>query len=47
MNAYLKKLQDWLRAEQQITKADIEVVEVKGTCPSIATTSDGKIESVK
>lgn len=46
VNAFLKTLQDWLRAEQEFTKADIELVEVKGTCPIIAM-RDGKVESVK
>jgi hypothetical protein len=47
VNGYLKKLQDWLRAEQQNTNADIEVVEVKGTCPLIDLTPDGKVDSVR
>jgi hypothetical protein len=47
VNAYLKKLQDWLRAEQQSSNADIEVVEVKGTCPVIDLAPDGKVESVR
>ena len=35
VNAFLKKLQDWLRAEAVTTNADIELVEVKGTLPDI------------
>jgi len=35
VNAFLKRLQDWLRAEASATNADIELVEVKGTLPDI------------
>lgn len=35
VNSALKRLQDWLRAEAKLVKADIELVEVKGTCPVI------------
>ena len=35
VNAFLRRLQDWLRAEAELTHADIELVEVKGTCPDI------------
>lgn len=47
VNAFLKKLQDWLRAEAAIIRADIECVEVKGGCPVIDMTPGGKVEAVK
>ena len=47
VNAFLKELQNWLRAEAAIINADIEAVEVKGACPVIATTSAGKVEAVR
>jgi hypothetical protein len=46
VNAYLKELQTWLRAEAAITKAHIEDVEVKGTCPVIDATAGGKVNAV-
>ena len=47
VNAFLKRLQDWLRAEQAITNADIEIVEVKGRCPVISMTPGGRVEAVR
>lgn len=46
VNAYLKRLQDWLRAEAAATNADIELVEVKGTLPDI-TYAGQQIAAVK
>lgn len=46
VNAYLKGLEQWLRAEAAITNADIEAVEVKGTCPVVTTTPGGKVNAV-
>lgn len=46
VNAALKRLQDWLRAEADRVSADIELVEVKGTCPVIEFEAGG-ITSVR
>lgn len=46
VNAALKRFEKWLRAEASKSKADIEVVEVKGTCMALQF-ADRKIESVK
>lgn len=46
VNAGLRRLQDWLRAESERVKADIELVEVKGTCLDV-TFKFGLMESVK
>jgi hypothetical protein len=35
VNEFLKRFQDWLRVEAEVTNADIELVEVKGTLPEI------------
>jgi hypothetical protein len=46
VNGFLKRLQDWLRAEAAATEADIELVEVKGTLPDI-THAGQQIAAVK
>jgi len=46
VNEFLKRLQDWLRAEAELVNADIELVEVKGTCPDITLTGQ-QITAVK
>ena len=46
VNAGLRRLQEWLRAEAKRVKADIELVEVKGTCLEI-TFNYKLMESVK
>lgn len=46
VNAYLKGLEQWLRAEAAITGADIEAVEVKGSCPVIDATAGGRVNGV-
>ena len=38
VNAQLKEFEAWLRAEAEKVGADIELVEVKGTCPIIKVT---------
>ncbi|MFO0800187.1 MAG: hypothetical protein U0804_22195 [Gemmataceae bacterium] len=47
VNAFLKGLEGWLRAEAAITGADIEAVEVKGSCPMIDATAGGKVNDVQ
>lgn len=46
VNAYLKRLQNWLEAEAQITNADIEKVEIKGHLP-VLTREQGLLVGVK
>ena len=46
VNAALRRLQAWLVAESKRVKADIELVEVKGTCLDV-TFNFGMMESVK
>jgi hypothetical protein len=45
-NAALKRLEAWLRAEVRRVNADIETVEVKGTCPDL-TFGGGLLQAVK
>jgi hypothetical protein len=45
-NAALKRLETWLRAEARKTNADIEQVEIKGTCLDL-TLEDGLAQCVK
>ncbi len=47
VNRAIEKLQDFLRYQDEITGADIELVEVKGKCPEIAYDDDGKITKIK
>ena len=46
VNDALKRLQDWVRTEAKRIKADIELVEIKGTCPEIEFRY-GMIQSVR
>src|SRR5437868_3396365 len=46
VNKALKRLEKWLRAEARKTNADIELVEVKGTCPVIEY-EDRKVKAIK
>jgi hypothetical protein len=46
VNKALKRLEKWLRAEAKRVRADIEQVEVKGTCPELAL-HHGFLQSVR